>query len=297
MTTMPVRAIGLLCLASGFAVASCSSADTAPPVATVSFTASKTRVPLGSPVELTYRFDVAPGTKIDGDYQVFVQVVRDDGAILWSDDHEPSIPTSQWTAGQTIQYTRMRFVPAAVAYLGEAGVDIGLYRDQERLPLRTSDPATESTNRAYRAGTLQLLPASENVFLMFRSGWHPSEHAPDQPTLTWQWTQKQAVFTFKNPKKDVTLYLEFDARADLFPDKKPVVTVSVGDQPITSIDVGSGAKSIHRVPVSSAQLGGNDLVEMRLDVDQTFTPAKLAGGGRDARELGIRVYNAFIEVR
>ncbi len=158
-------------------------------------------------------------------------------------------------------------------------------------------PPTESTNRAYRAGTLQLLPSSENVFLMLRSGWHPSEHAPDQPTLTWQWTQKQAVFTFKNPKKDVTLYLEFDARADLFPDKKPVVTVSVGDQPITSIDVGSGAKSIHRVPVSSAQLGGNDLVEMRLDVDQTFTPAKLAGGGRDARELGIRVYNAFIEVR
>ena len=39
------------------------------------------------------------------------------------------------------------------------------------------------------------------------------------------------------------------------------------------------------------------MVEMRIDVDQTFIPAKLPGGGRDARELGIRVYHAFIEVR
>src|SRR5688572_15576039 len=39
-------------------VIGCSQGDTAPPVATVTFSANKTRVPLGSPVELTYRFNV-----------------------------------------------------------------------------------------------------------------------------------------------------------------------------------------------------------------------------------------------
>ena len=172
MTSRTARAVGLaigpllLTLANA-----CSSADSAAPVATVAFTTNKTRIPLGSPIELTYRFDVAQGAKIDGDYKVFVHVVRDDGVAMWNDDHEPTIPTSQWKPGQTIQYTRTRFVPV-VAFLGEAAVEIGLYRDQDRLPLQTSDPArTEGTNRAYRVGTLNLLPSSENVFIIVRNGW------------------------------------------------------------------------------------------------------------------------------
>ena len=153
MMTTPVRADGRRCASRRcVSVAGCSGADTAPPVATVAFTASESRVPLGSPVDLTYRFDVAPGVKIDGDYKVFVHIVRDDGETMWSDDHEPSVPTSQWKPGQTIQYTRTRFVPVT-PYLGEVGVDIGLYRDQERLPLQTSDPAEgESTNRPTAPG-------------------------------------------------------------------------------------------------------------------------------------------------
>jgi len=282
----------LLVMAAG-----CSKGDSAAPVAMVSFTTNKTRIPLGSPIELTYRFDVAPGAKIDGDYKVFVHVVRDDGVAMWNDDHEPTIPTSQWKPGQQIQYTRTRFVPV-FPFLGEAAVEIGLYRDQERLPLQASDPAkSESNNRAYRVGTLQLLPSSENVFIMFRSGWHPIEFAQDEPTLTWQWTQKQAVFSFKNPKKDVTLYMEFDARGDLFPDKKQTVSVSSGDQPVATFEAENSLKTLQRIPITAAQLGGNDVAEIRVDVDKTFVPAKLPGGGRDARELGIRVYHTFIEVR
>ena len=132
---------------------------------------------------------------------------------------------------------------------------------------------------------------------MFRSGWHPIEFAPDEPTLTWQWTQKQAVFSFKNPKKDVMLYMEFDARGDLFPDKKQTVSVSSGDQPVATFEASSSLKTLQRIPITAAQLGGNDVAEIRVDVDKTFVPAKLPGGGRDARELGIRVYHTFIEVR
>lgn len=297
MARRSARVGGRLIVAALMVGSGCSKADSAAPVATVAFSASKTRVSLGSPIELTYRFDVAPDAKIDGDYKVFVHVVRDDGVTMWNDDHEPSIPTSQWKPGQSIQYTRTRFVPA-YPFLGEAAVEMGLYRDQDRLPLLGPDAAkSETTNRAYRVGTLQLLPSSENVFIMIRSGWHPAEFAPDEPTLTWQWTQKQAIFTFKNPKKDVTFYMEFDARSDLFADKPQTVTVLSGDQPVTTFDAASSLRTLQRIAIPAARLGNNDLAEIRIEVDKTFVPAKLPAGGRDARELGIRVYHTFIEVR
>ena len=39
------------------------------------------------------------------------------------------------------------------------------------------------------------------------------------------------------------------------------------------------------------------MAELRIELDKTFVPAKLPAGGRDARELGIRVYHAFVEAR
>jgi hypothetical protein len=39
------------------------------------------------------------------------------------------------------------------------------------------------------------------------------------------------------------------------------------------------------------------MAELRVEVDRTFVPAKLPAGGRDVRELGLRVYNVFVETR
>ena len=299
MTEFRARAMQSLASAALFTmIAGCGSRDDAPPVATVSFQANKTRVALGSPIELTYRFDIAPNAKFDGDYKVFVHVVREDGQQMWADDHEPPTPTSQWKPGQTIQYTRTRFVPV-FPFLGEAAVEMGLYRDQDRLPLQATGDASkaEPIGRAYRVGTLQLLPSTENIFVMFKSGWHQAEYALDEPTLTWQWTQKLAACTFRNPKKDVLLYIEYDARADLFPDKKQVITVSSGDTVVTTFEASSSLITLQKIPITAAQLGNNDMAEIRIEVDKTFIPAKLPSGGRDSRELGIRVYHAFVESR
>jgi len=51
-------------LAPAVLFAGCGKSDSAPPVAKVSFTTTKPRVTLGSPVELTYRFDVGPRAAI-----------------------------------------------------------------------------------------------------------------------------------------------------------------------------------------------------------------------------------------
>lgn len=283
-------------LAVGIAASACSRADDASPVATVSFAASRTRVPLGSPVELTYTFDVAPGASIASDYAVFMQVVAD-GQLLWSDDHEPVIPTSKWQGGQKVEYTRTRFVPI-VPYLGPATVHVGLYRENERLPLAGGDPADQqSASRSYKVATLELLPTSENVFVIYKSGWHPMEFPENDPTVSWQWTQKSAVLAFRNPRSDVTLYLDYDARPDLFAGTPQQVTVSSSGQVVGQFTATATSQTVHRFPVNAAQLGSADMSELTIEVDKTFIPAKLPSGGKDTRELGIRVYHAFVERR
>ncbi len=279
------------------AAVGCSKGDTAPPVATVSFSASKPRVTLGSPIELTYRFDVAPNATFDGNYRVFVHVNSPDGNTLWSDDHDPPTPTSQWKGGQKIEYTRTKFVPV-VPYLGDATVEIGLYKEDQRLPMQGVDPADrQSTARSYKVGTLHFLPTSDNIFTMMKNGWHPAEYSPDDSAVSWQWTQKVGAISIRNPKTDITLDLEYDARPDLFPGAPQQVTIYAGDQVVKTFAADSTAPTLLRIPITAAQLGPNEMTDLRIEVDKTFTPARLPAGGRDTRELGIRVYHVFVEGR
>lgn len=276
----------------------CSKGDKAPPVATVSFSTSKPRVPLGAPIDLTYKFNVAPNAAIAGDYRVFVHFSDDNGnALAWTDDHEPKPPTSQWKPGQSVEYTRTIFVPV-FPYVGVATVEVGLYKGNERLPLMGPDANDRNAaNRSYKVGTIELQPPSENIFLIKKSGWHPAEFGADNPGLEWQWSQKTAIITFKNPKRDVTFYLEFDARTDVFSDHPQQVTVYSGSQVVETFPADNAGAVLKRIPVSAAQLGPNDQAELRIEVDRTFVPSKLPAGGKDVRELGLRVYHAYVEAR
>ena len=270
--------------------AACSKkADNTPPVATPTFSASKERIALGGPVDFTFQFDVV--APIKDDYRVLVHVVNPDGDTIWIDDHDPTIPTSQWKPGQKIQYTRQRFLPV-LPFTGEATVRIGLYKGDQRLPLQGAD----EKQRTYKVGTLQLLPQAENVFIIFKNGWNPPEFTPDN-SREWQWTQKTATVNFKNPRKDVTLYLETDARTDLFTPAQKVAIV-IGGKTVKTFDADSSAPLLQRIPLTAAQLGTDDMVELRLDLDKAFVPAKLPNAtNQDTRELGIRVYHLFVDPR
>lgn len=290
-----------LILAATLAVTfnACAKGDSTPPVATVSFSASKTRVPLGAPIDLTYKFAVAPGASIPAGYRVFVHVLDDNGnPLAWNDDHDPKPPTAEWKGGQTVEYTRTVFVPV-FPYVGQATVQIGLYKGNDRLPLAGSDSADrKATSRTYKVGTLQLLAPSENILVVKKSGWNASEFGSENPNLDWQWTQKTAILTFRNPHRDVTLYLDYDARPDVFSDHPQQVTVYSASQVVDTFTADNGTPLLRRVQVSADQLGTGEMAELRLDVDRTFVPSKLAAnGGKDVRELGIRVYHAFVEAR
>jgi hypothetical protein len=274
------------CLAV-FTTAGCSRKEAdEPPVASAALQIARDRVAIGSPVRLTYRFDVAQGAKIDGDYWVFVHVLDPEGEQLWTDDHRPAVPTSKWQGGQKVEYTRMVFVPN-YPYIGEAIVKLGLYSQQSGRRLRLS--GTETSRREYVVAKFQLLPQSENIFLIYKDGWHPAEVDAANPASEWQWTQKTATISFRNPKKDSTFYLEYDARVDKFPTPQQV-TIKSGDLVIGTFAATAKNKTPVSFPVSAAQLGSADMAEMTIEVDQTFVP-----GGPDTRELGVRVYHAFIE--
>ena len=276
-------------------VAACSGADDTAPVASVAVTPAKARVPVGSPLELAYRFE--PTVAIDGDYTVFVHLVNADGQMLWADDHQPPVPTSQWKAGTPVEYTRMQFLPASV-HPADVTVEVGLYRESDRLPLKSAMPQRDATGRAYPVAELQLAPASENVFVIYQSGWYPEEFSPDNPSQSWKWTQKVATVAFRHPKSDMTLLLEYAGQPDRFPGSPQHVTViGANNEPIATFPADSFTPTLRRILVTGAQLGTADLAELRIQVDQTFVPAETPGAGADTRPLGIRVYQLFIEPR
>ncbi len=145
--------------------------------------------------------------------------------------------------------------------------------------------------REYVVAKFQLLPQSENIFLIFKEGWHPAEVAAENPAAEWQWTKKTATLSFKNPRKDSLFYLEYDARIDLFPAPQQV-TVKLGEHTLGTFAADSKDKKLLMFPITAAQLGQGDMAEIVIDLDKTFTP-----GSGDTRELGIRVFHAFVDPR
>jgi len=172
-------------------------------------------------------------------------------------------------------------------YIGEARIRLGLYDMQsgKRLPLN----APEASRREYLVGKFQILASSENIFLLYKDGWHPAEVDAKNPQNQWTWTKKTATISFKNPKRDATLYIEYDARVDLF-NPPQQVTLKLGDATVGTFAADSKAQKIVTFPLTAAEFGSNDMDDLTFEVDKTFKP-----GGTDSRELGIRVFHVYIE--
>jgi hypothetical protein len=275
------------------AAASCRRAEPpAPAVANATVTLNHDKAPLGSPIDITYHFVVAPDAHFTEDYKVMVHVVDTDDQMIFAFDHMPPTPTSQWQPGQTVEYTRTEFVPV-FPYVGDASLQIGLYStaSQRRLPLSGVDVG----QRAYRAARLQLQPQTENVFTIFKDGWHPAESAQHNSLVEWQWTKKTATLAFRNPKKDSTFYLDVDNPGGIFEEPQQL-QVSLNGQVLDRITVTPKQQQLHKIPLKADQLGANDMVELQLDVDKTFVPAAVApSSSKDPRELGVRVFHAFVQ--
>jgi hypothetical protein len=263
-----------------------------PGVATPSITLSQDRVPLGSPIDITYKFVVARNAPAFAEnYRVFVGIVDADNQLMWTDDHNPPKPTTAWKPGETISYTRTVFVPV-YPYVGEANVHMGLYSTttQKRLPMIGENVGQHS----YKVAKLQLQPQTDNVFTVFKDGWHPAEVAASNPLVEWQWTKKSATIAFKNPRTDALFYLDVDNPGGVF-NQGQHVRVSISDRTVDEFDITPQQETLRKIALTKTQLGASDMVEVELDVDKTFVPALVLASSKDPRELGIRVFHAFIQ--
>src|SRR4051812_1206054 len=122
----------------------------------------------------------------------------------------------------------MTFVPK-FPYVGETRVELGLFsrKTGQRLPLSGETRG----QRSYHLATFNLQLQSDALFVVFKDGWHPTEQA-EGSAREWQWSKKQATLAFRNPHRDVTLYLQVDRGAG-FPEPQHT-EVRIGDQVVDS---------------------------------------------------------------
>ena len=267
-------------------------AESQPPVATVTLGVDRADVPLGAPLNLRFRFDVAPdpGEALAEDYRVFVHFLDDREEVLWTEDHDPPVPTSQWKPGQSVEYDRRVKIPM-YPYIGESSIAVGLYSavDGTRVPLAGADLGQTS----YRVASIRLDPQHESSFITYGEGWHPAEFSGDG-RLQWRWTTGRGVVSFRNPNRDARLVLEVDGRPDLF-DSPQRLSLAVGDRVLRELEIDTNQIVYLVDEISAADLGTESFVELELRVDPTFVPAELNSEARDTRELGLRVFYIYFE--
>jgi hypothetical protein len=254
-----------------------------------SFTINRPRAPLGSAVEITYSWKVEPtAKKLGKDYKALVHFLDQHGVMLFDDDHMPTPPTSAWEPGKSYSYTLTKFIPI-YPYVGETELRMGLYRDRERVALKGDDTGMQE----YKVGKIELLPQTENIFLVYKEGWHNPESRTNNPGLEVTWTKKDALVSFKNPKKDVVVYLEADTNYKAF-DAPPVLTVAVAGKTGLVIPIESSEVFLKKIRVKAAELGSDEWVDLRLSMNQSFVPKLKGVNATDDRELGLMVYHLYV---
>jgi hypothetical protein len=179
-------------------------------------------------------------------------------------------------------------------YVGSAKIVAGLYAPESNERLKLSNP--DRGDRSYLVADFELLPQTENIFLIFKDGWHQTEVVADGASRNeWQWTKKEATVAFRNPQRDVTLFLQADNPAT-GPNVAQQLEVRIGDQVLGVAPLRPGPAVVQKIPITAGQLGTADMVELRFVADKTFVPALEPGGGSgDTRELGARVFHAFVQ--
>jgi len=280
-----------LLLLGAVLASSCQASDpAAPPMVTPTVTLSHPSVPLGTPVDMTYRFVVAKDAKFTTNYHVMVHFGDKDEQLIYTDDHDPPTPTSTWKPGQTIEYTRTFFAPM-YPYIGAATVEVGMYAAGEKL--RVPMAGADTGHRSYKVATFQLRPNDDGIKTFFKDGFHGVEGAPANG-VGWHWMKKEATLAVANPNKDSVFYLEVDNPSRLLTSPQ-MVSVAVGSSTVDEFSITPGdAPVLRRIPMSSEAWSGTEFINVKMSVDKTFVPSEMSSSERDARELGVRILHAVL---
>jgi hypothetical protein len=265
------------------------------PLVTPTITLTRSDAAIGMPIEMAYRFAVAAtAPAFTEDDTVFVHFLDADGELMWTDDHQPAVPTTQWKPGQAIEYSRTMFIPK-FPYSGETSVVIGIYspRSGGRVPMAGQTKG----QREYQVASFNLHPQTDNLYVVFKDGWHETEVAEEASGLEWQWSKKTATLVFRNPMRDVLFYFLCDQPVKVLGAPQQV-ELRIGPTVIDSFALPAGPRELRKVNLTSAQLGNGETVEVTVAADRTFVPASTTQlKSTDSRELGIRVFRAYVQAK
>jgi hypothetical protein len=251
------------------------------------------RAPLGSALEITYTWKLDQNAKpVPAGYRAFVHFLDSHKVVLFTDDHIPVPAPETWEPGKSYSYKRTVFVPI-YPYVGEAQVAVGLYPAAgrgARIMLKGQDLGL----RAFKVADIELLPQTENVFLVYKEGWQNPEAHPENANVERTWTKKEALVSFKNPQKDVVIYLEAATSPKFFP-QPPVLQVMVGDKVGVTVPIEGSELFLKRIRVKAEDLGKAEFVDLKLSMNESFFPNKLNPPlNNDDRELGLLVYHLYV---
>jgi hypothetical protein len=244
----------------------------------------------GQVVDARYRWTVAAdASPLPADVTVFVHLVDEHGDLLWADDHRPPVPSQAWKGGQVIDYARPVVIPRGLRR-GPLSLRIGLYNSTgARLALHGDDAG----HQAYRVATLRTLPPGSEPSAVFSEGWHDVEIPDNTGASEWHWSRQLGTILMRNPRRSSTLVLDLDQPMTSLPAAQSIA-IRLGDRIVDTFEMSPGQRELRRVAVAAEALGTGEVVSFALAVDPTFVPAKLEAGNGDGRELGIRVFHAYL---
>lgn len=103
-------------------------------------------------LKITYRWDAEP---MGCDNKVFVHIIGPGGELVTQHDHEPPVPTSQWTG--RVEYTKTLVLPTDAA-VGDYEIRAGLYAPKggARQAVRVAEGLAPAGEHAWRIGTFRV---------------------------------------------------------------------------------------------------------------------------------------------
>jgi len=265
----------------GGAIAGCRAA--ADPALPIRPAIASTDVLRGRPTVVRYSWAVgALSAPLPKDVRAFVHFLAN-GRIVFTDDHVPEQPPSEWQAGRTYEYARTRFVPAPEG-VAELEVRMGLYRPA--ADTRVALQGDHARTHEYSVGRVAVRAPAAALPVVYREGWY----IPGEGTVS-SWTAREARVTFRNPHDGAIVYLEAETNGAAFA-TPPTLTLQAGEYAAT-LPVPGSDLFLAAVRFPAEALGGGRSSDMRLVMSASFVP-RASGVGVDQRELGLLVHRLSV---
>ena len=251
--------------------------------------------PSACPLRCRYRFAVAPDAPpLSGRYGVFVHFLDADGELMWTDDHQPPTPTRQWKPGQPIEYSAHDVRAASFPTSGDATIVVGLYSPGVG---RAAAAGRRARGRAVPGGDVRDWRRRPTASSWSSGTAGTRRRRPDDGRASSGSGRRKAGHADVPRTRSATsmLYPRARSAAPALPAPQQV-EIRVGERSSTASARAGYDASCRSHSGQRRQWATAETVELTVVVDKTFVPASSrALKSSDSRELGIRVFRAFVQ--